>query len=93
MTNSNRGSVYVNNRSRLIVCWLLVYNLTLLVKNNWLVIWHNNELKGGTKIEIHNKGLLGESKIEHFYLDIGIIICKSHFSIVPVGTLGVNISS
>jgi len=28
----------------------------------------------GTKIDIHNNGLLDEGKIEHFYLDIGRII-------------------
>jgi len=56
-------------------------------------IRHSDFLKVGTKIEIHNNGLLGEGKIERFYLDAGRIIDNFHFSIVPVGTLGVNISS
>jgi len=47
----------------------------------------------GTKIDIHNNGLLGEGKIECFYLVLGRIIGNFHLSIVPMGTLGVNISS
>jgi len=42
---------------------------------------------------VGNKGLLGEGKIEHFYPDVGRIIGNFHFSIVLMGTLGVNISS
>jgi len=42
---------------------------------------------------IHNNGLLGEGKIDDFYLDISRIIGNFHFSIVPVGTLEVNVSS
>jgi len=43
--------------------------------------------------DIHNNGLLGEGKSERFYVDVGRIIGNFHFSIVPKGTLGVNISS
>jgi len=39
----------------------------------------------GTKIAIHNNGLLGEAKIESFYLDVGRIIVSFHFS---MGTFG-----
>ena len=49
---------------------------------------HSNFLEVGTKIEICNNCLLGEGKIESFYLDID----SFHFSIVPVGTLGDNVS-
>jgi len=80
-----------------------LFNPTLLAKNNRLVlnigVRHSDFLEVGTKIDIHNNGLLGKSKIEHFYrgdyfyLDVGRIICNFHFSIVPIGTLGVNISS
>jgi len=28
-------------------------------------------LEVGTKVELHNNGLLGEGKIESFYLDVG----------------------
>ena len=45
------------------------------------------------KIEIHNNGLLGEGKIESLYLDVVRIVGNFHFSIVPVGTLGVNVFS
>jgi len=34
---------------------------------------HNNFFEVGTKMEIHNNGLLGEGKIESFYLDVGRI--------------------
>jgi len=44
------------------------------------------------KIEIHNNGLLDEGKSERFYLDVGIIIGNFHFSIIPLKSLGVNIS-
>jgi len=48
----------------------------------------------GTKIEIHNNGLLGEDKIESFYPDIDRIKRNFHFSIVPVGIyFGVKVSS
>jgi len=47
----------------------------------------------GRNIEMHNIGLLGGSKIDSFYLDVGRIIGNFHFSIVPVETLGVIISS
>jgi len=50
-------------------------------------------LEVGTKIEIHNNGLLGEGKIKRFYLDVGRIIGDFHFSIVPMGTSGVKVSS
>jgi len=50
-------------------------------------------LEVGIKIDIRNNGLLGEGKIERFYLDVGRIIGNFHFSIVPLGTLSVNISS
>ena len=46
-----------------------------------------------TKIEIHNNGLPGEGEIQSFRLDVARIIGSFHFSIVPAGTLGVNISS
>jgi len=51
-------------------------------------IQHSNVLEVGTKIP--GKGLLGEGKIEHFSLDLGRII--GNF-IVPMGTLGINVSS
>jgi len=54
---------------------------------------HSVFLEVGTKIEIHSNSLLGEGKIESLYLDIGRIIGSFHFSVVPVGTFGVNISS
>jgi len=41
----------------------------------------------GTNIEIHNNGLLGEGKIDSFYLDIGRFIDNFHFSVVPLETL------
>ena len=47
----------------------------------------------GTKTAIHNNGLWGEGKVERFYLDVGRIIDNFNFSIVPMGTLDVNISS
>jgi len=56
-------------------------------------IQHSNFLDIGTKREMHTNGLLGEGKIDSFYLDIRRIIDSFYFSIVPVGTLGVNISS
>jgi len=31
----------------------------------------------GTKIDIHNNGLLGDGKTEHFYLDVDRIIENS----------------
>jgi len=43
----------------------------------------------GTNIEIHNNGLPGEGKILSFCLDEGRITRSFHFSIVPMGTLGV----
>jgi len=49
-------------------------------------------LEVGTKIDIHNNGLLGESKIERFYMDVSRIIGNFHFFVVPMGTLGMNIS-
>jgi len=44
--------------------------------------------------DIHNNSLLGKGKIERFYLDVGTIIGNVivHLSIVPMETLGVNIS-
>jgi len=36
-------------------------------------------LEVGTKIDIHNNGLLGESKIERFYLDVDRIMGNFHF--------------
>jgi len=51
------ASLYVNSHSLLIVCWLLMYNLTLMAK----IIGLYSEVE--TKIEI-NKRLLGNSKIE-----------------------------
>ena len=42
-------------------------------------------------MDIHNNGLLGEGKIERVYLDAGRNIDNFHLSIVPMGTLGVNI--
>jgi len=33
----------------------------------------------GTNIEIHNNGLLGEGKIDSFYLDVGRIVGNFHF--------------
>jgi len=56
-------------------------------------VWHSNFSEVETKIEIHNNGLLDEGNIGRFYLDVGINIGNFHFSIIPVGTLGVNISS
>jgi len=53
-----------------------------------LGIWHSNFLEVRTMIDIHNNDLLGESKIQHFYLDISRIIGNFHFSIVPVGNFG-----
>jgi len=92
MTSSNRRSVY--GRSLLIVCWLLMYNPTFLAKNDQFGIWHSDFLEVGTKIDKHNNGLLDEGKIERFCLDIGRIIGNFHLSIVvPMGTLGVNVSS
>jgi len=43
--------------------------------------------------EILNKGLLGKGKVERVTLDVGRIVDNFHFSIIPMGTLGVNISS
>ena len=43
--------------------------------------------------EIHINGLLGERKIEGFYLDVGRIVGNFHFFIVPMGTYEVNISN
>jgi len=54
---------------------------------------HSDFLEVGTKMDIHNNCLLGEGKSECFYLDIGRIIGNFHLSILPMGTLGVNISS
>jgi len=45
-------------------------------------------LEVGTKIDINNNGLLGEGKIERFYLYVGRIVGNFQFSIVPLGTLG-----
>ena len=42
---------------------------------------------------IHNNDLLGDGKSERFYLDVGRIIRNFHLSIVPVESLGMNISS
>ena len=48
----------------------------------------------GINTEIHiRNGLLDKDKIDSFYVNIGRIIGNFHFSIVPVGTLGVNIFS
>jgi len=38
-------------------------------------------------------GLLGESKIDRFHLDVGRIIGNFDFSFVPMGTFGMSISS
>ena len=38
---------------------------------------HSDFLEVGTKIDRHNHGLLGEGKIERFYLDVGRIIGSS----------------
>jgi len=86
-----------------------MYSLTLLAKNNWLVhqylalqypescktvgCVHSDILEVGIKIQIRNKGLLGEGKIVHFYLYLGRIIGNFHSSIVLMGILGINISS
>jgi len=42
-------------------------------------------------VEIDNKGMLGKGKTERFFLDVGRIIGNFHFSIIPLGTSGVNI--
>jgi len=47
-------------------------------------VWHSDFLEIGTKIDIHNNGLLGEGKIKRFCLDVGRIIDNFHFFIVPV---------
>jgi len=54
---------------------------------------HCDFLNIGIKIKIHNNSLLSEGKIDSFYLDVGRIIGNFHFSIVPVRTLGVNMSN
>jgi len=78
------------------VAYLLLSHLTCL---QWALhslifgIQHSNFLEVGTKIEIHNNGLLGKGKIESFYLDIGRVIGNFYFSTVPVGNLGINIYS
>jgi len=59
------------------IAWLNIY------------VWHSDFLEVGTKIDVHSNGLLGEGKIKRFYLDVG----NFHVSIVPLGNLGVNISS
>jgi len=59
----------------------------------YIGIQHSDFLEVGTRIEIHNNGLLGKGKILSFYLDVSRIIGNFNFSIVPVGSLGVNISS
>jgi len=40
----------------------------------------------------NNEGLLGKGKIERFYLDVKRSRGNFHFPIVPIRTLGVNIS-
>ena len=50
---------------------------------------NNALLEVGTKIDIHNNGVLGESKIERFYLDVGRIVGNFQFCIVSMGTLGI----
>ena len=42
-------------------------------------VWHSDFLEVGTQIDMHSNGLLGEGKIEHFYLDVGRIIGNFHF--------------
>jgi len=44
----------------------------------------------GTKYRnrLHDNGLLGQSKIDNLYLDVGRIVVNFHFSIVPLETLG-----
>jgi len=44
-------------------------------------------------MDIHNNDVLGKGKIERFYLDISRIIGNFHFSIIPMGTLGIIITS
>ena len=39
-------------------------------------------------MEINNNGLLSEGEIQSSCLDVGRIIGNFHFSIVPMGTLG-----
>jgi len=51
-------------------------------------VQHSDFLEVKTKTEIHNNGLLGEGKIERFYLDVCKIIGNFNFSIDPVETLG-----
>jgi len=46
-------------------------------------VQHSDFLEVGTKIDIHNNGMLDKGKTEHFYLNIGRIIGNFHFSIVP----------
>jgi len=73
-----------------------MYSPKLLAKNNQLA---HQYLAFGVVIswklerEVHDNGLLGKGKMYSFYLDVGRIIGNFHFSVVPVGTLGVNISS
>ena len=71
-----------------------MYNPTLLAKITGLYlnigVRHSDFLEVGTEIDIHNNGLLGESKIERFYLNVGRIIGNFHFSIVAMKTLGAN---
>jgi len=40
-------------------------------------------LEVGRNIETHNNSLLGECKVESFYLDVGRIIGNFHFPLLP----------
>jgi len=42
----------------------------------------------GTNIEIHNTACWAKVNTDSFYLDVGRITSNYHFSIVPVGILG-----
>jgi len=65
---------------------------TIRVQSRLTITTDGDFSEGRLYIDIHN-GLLGESKLERFYLDVGRIIGNFHFSNVAIGTLGVNISS
>jgi len=57
-------------------------SISALELNTWTLIFgirHSDVLEVGTDIEMHNKSLLGEGKIERFYLDVGRVIGNFHF--------------
>ena len=64
-------------------------------QNGWAdpdVIWGCEWVGRGMGV-LDINGLLGESKIDRFHLDVGRIIGNFDFSFVPMGTFGMSISS